>query len=340
MDKIQGKKADIIIVDDLTTKYSTHSDKRLMHKVFTHYIKERDPMIITKEGSEVAFSFEVGKPIMRNKFAPVAPIHIYEALANRGYVPQRILLLAHDVYKHENRDRYMALFNRGPWKDTHIIMDNSLIEVGNAITLNEIEEAVRCVEADVVVLPDSLTDGPKSAELTIAAWDEWKTRFSAPYRGDKKIELMAVIQGETEKGFMQALEMIASKIAPDWISVPRRTESKFGYNRMELIDFVRMFFPDLPIHLLGFSEYPWNDILAAQLSDVKSIDSAAPLRLPNGDVFSNAGSPRITYETVNFGHVEECQVAHDWWLEAKYEDYMLRNIQKVDKLINGDYGVA
>lgn len=262
------------------------------------------------------------------KFAPVAPIHIYEALANRGYVPDNILLLAHDVYKHENRDRYMALFNRGPWKDTHIIMDNSLIEVGNAITLNEIEEAVRCVNADVVVLPDSLTDGIASAELTVAAWDEWKTRFSAPYRGDKPIQLMAVIQGETEKGFMQALEMIATNIAPDWISIPRRTESKFGYKRIELIDFVRMFFPSQPIHLLGFSEYPWNDILAAQLSDVVSIDSAAPLRLPNGDVFSNAGPSRVNKET-----------GVDWWDTCKYEHYMLQNIQKVDKLIKSTYGV-
>lgn len=261
------------------------------------------------------------------KFAPVAPIHIYEALANRGYVPQNILLLAHDVYNVKNRDRYMALFKRGPWKDTHIIMDNSLIEVGNAISLDEIEEAVRAVEADVVVLPDSLTDGLESAKLTVEAWDKWKTRFSSPYRGDKAIQLMAVVQGETQKGFFGALEYLAKEIDPDWISIPRRTESKFGYTRERLIDFVQMFFPEKPIHLLGFSEYPWEDIAAAQHNLVHSIDSAAPLRSPAP--FSDPGASRVNKET-----------GVDWWDTCKYDHQMLHNIMKVDKLINGTYGKA
>lgn len=243
------------------------------------------------------------------KFAPVAPIHIYEALANRGYLPNNVLLLAHDVVKPENAERYSNLFN-DRWSDTHIIMDNSLIELKGAVDLQMIQEAVGIVDADVVVLPDSLTDGPQSAELTIKDWDLFKTVFDP-----MGVELMAVIQGETELGFMSALEMIAKEIDPDWVSIPRRTESKFGYTRNQLIEYVDIFFPEKPIHLLGFSEFPWNDILAARNPRVRSIDSTVPLRVDMP--FSDSGPSR-----------------GDWWETVTFDKKMLDGIKKVNDLIN------
>lgn len=228
-----------------------------------------------------------------SKFAPVAPIHIYEAMANRGYQPENILLLAHDVVKNENLERYERLF-QGKWASTHIIMDNSVIELGGAVDLGMIQEAVSIVDADVVVLPDSLTDGPASAELTIKDWDLFKTVFDP-----MNVALMAVVQGETEYGFMSALERIAKEIEPDWISIPRRTESKFGYTRNQLIEYVDIFFPKKPIHLLGFSEFPWNDILAARNPRVRSIDSTVPLRVEMP--FSDSGPSRGNWwDTVTF----------------------------------------
>jgi hypothetical protein len=242
-----------------------------------------------------------------NKFAPVAPIHILEALKNRGYVPDNILLLAHDVAKEPKR--FEALFRT--WSKTHIIMDNSLIELGGAVDLHMCREACDVVDADVLVLPDSLTDGLESAKLTIESWDRFKTVFDPI-----GVELLAVVQGETQRGFFGALELLSQKIDPDWISIPRRTESKFGYHRYELIHFVDMFFSSKPLHLLGFSEYPWEDIRAAQHSRVRSIDSAAPLRSPNP--FSDPGPSRGT-----------------WWEDAIYDDSMYVNIDYVDRLING-----
>lgn len=249
-----------------------------------------------------------GKPV--TKFAPVAPIHIYEAMANRGYVPDNILLLAHDVVKEENRKRYEDLFiNR--WATTKIIMDNSLIELGGSVDLPMLKDAVDIVAADVVVLPDSLTDGMESARLTLENWDPFRTAFD-------NIKTLVVIQGETQKGFFGALEWLAKEIDPDWISIPRRTESKFGYHRRELIDFVELFFPDKPIHLLGFSEYPWEDVMAARHESVLSIDSAAPLRSPYP--FSDPGAPRVKNGV-------------DWWDTCKFDKSMLQNIQKINDLI-------
>ena len=252
----------------------------------------------------------------KRKFAPVAPIHIYEAMKNRGYVPDNILLLAHDVVKEENRARYEALF-LGAWASTHIIMDNSLIELKGAVDLDMCKAAVDIVNADVLVLPDSLTDGIESAELTIKSWDQFKTVFDPI-----NVELLAVVQGETQKGFFGALELLASEIDPDWISIPRRTESKFGYHRAELIPYVDMFFPNKKLHLLGFSEMPWEDIRAAQHHRVTSIDSAAPLRSPKP--FSDPGAPRVVDGV-------------DWWNTCTFDMKMMENIQEVDALINKQY---
>lgn len=268
---LAGKRADTILVDDLTSK---------------------------------------------KKFAPVAPIHIYEAMKNRGYVPDNILLLAHDVVKPDNKERYATLFN-GAWSNTHVIMDNSLIELKGAVDLDMCKEAVDIVNADVLVLPDSLTDGIESAELTIKSWDRFKTVFDP-----MNVELLAVVQGETQKGFFGALELLASEIDPDWISIPRRTESKFGYHRAELIPYVDMFFPSKKLHLLGFSEFPWEDIRAAQHHRVSSIDSAAPLRSPKP--FSDPGPSRVVDGV-------------DWWDTCTFDMKMLDNIQEIDTLINKQY---
>lgn len=274
---------------------------------------------------EVMWMDELGAS-KKKKFAPVAPIHIYEAMKNRGYVPDNILLLAHDVVKPENRDRYANLF-QGTWSDVHIIMDNSLIELKGAVDLSMCKEAVGIVDADVIVLPDSLTDGIESAELTIKSWDQFKTVFDP-----MGVELLAVVQGETQKGFFGALELLASEIDPDWISIPRRTESKFGYHRAELIPYVDMFFPSKKLHLLGFSEYPWEDIRAAQHHRVTSIDSAAPLRSPKP--FSDPGPSRVTKRPIAGGGYD---TPIDWWDTCTFDMKMLENIQEVDALINKAY---
>jgi hypothetical protein len=265
----------------------------------------------TRYGKSLAMS-EYVETMMRmfkpmNKFAPVAPIHILEAFKNRGYVPDNILLLAHDVVKQP--ERFEALFQA--WNETHIIMDNSVIELGGAVDIGMCVDACKIVDADVMVLPDSLTDGVESAKLTISSWDPFKTVFDP-----MGVELLAVVQGETEKGFFSALELLANEISPEWISIPRRTEAKFGYHRKDLIDFVDMFFPNASIHLLGFSEYPWQDIRAAQHPRVRSIDSAAPLRVKMP--FSDPGPSR-----------------GDWWETAEFSMQMLESIQEVNALIQG-----
>lgn len=238
------------------------------------------------------------------KFAPVAPAHIYNAMFNRGYVPSTVLLLAHDVVK--KKEEYYNTFKR--FKGT-IIMDNSLVENGMAVDFDMVYTAVEVVNAPIAVLPDVLNDGFDSSLQTVAAWDRWKRDLPGT-------KLMAVLQGKSVDDFFRGAEYIKNNIDPDWISVPRCIQGIDGKDRSWYVNWANTLFPDKPIHLLGQSDFIWEDIVAASLPAVKSIDSAAPLRVPAQHLLSIDAGPR-----------------GDWWDTAVFEQNMIDSCVRMDSLI-------
>lgn len=244
-----------------------------------------------------------------NKFAPVVPYHFYQQFLLHNYVPGSVLLLAHDVVAHPRE--YKELFADPKWCRTTIFMDNSLVELKKAVDIEMVAEAVDIIDRPqvVVICPDVMAEAQASAKLTMDAWPEWSWRF-------RHHQTLVVIQGNTMPGFLGCAELLA-ELHPNWVSIPRVTENLFGYHRRELIPFVKALFPSTKLHLLGFSDYIWEDLRAAAHPNVLSIDSAVPFRMGSNRILSEEIPPR-----------------GDWWAKAVFTPEMLERCEAVNEMID------
>ncbi|MEB3089950.1 hypothetical protein, partial [Parvimonas sp. M20] len=82
-------------------------------------------------------------------FAPVAPIQILESLYNYGYdaFGEYHLLLAHHIM--EEPERFKALFERISGDMSvfpTVIIDNSLVELGEAVALDMVRDAAAIIK--------------------------------------------------------------------------------------------------------------------------------------------------------------------------------------------------
>lgn len=242
------------------------------------------------------------------KFAPVAPFHIYRNFQIHGYTPKTVLLLAHDVVAHKKE--YAEVFNENAWDNTTIIMDNSVVELKQAVDAEMVFDAAETVAADIVVLPDVLNSGEQTIKATMDVLEEWRWKF-------REYELMSLIQGSHTEEWLHCLEVTLAEINPDWIGIPRCAEDNtlINMHRIELVNIVNMC-TKKPIHLFGFSESPHQDLLAAKHPQVQSIDSASPLRLDDADyIFTNPG-PR-----------------GDWWDKCTFNPVMIEICHAINSYI-------
>lgn len=256
---------------------------------------------------------EIECRLSTHKFAPVVPFHFYQQFLIHNYRPESILLLAHDVVAHPKE--YEELFKDARWRDTTIFMDNSLVELKKAVDINMVHEAVEIVgphkKQVIVICPDVMAEAQASANLTIEAWPEWSWKF-------KDFQKLVVIQGSNMPGFLDCAETICnSGIIPDWVSIPRVTENAFGYHRKELIPYISAIFPNKKIHLLGFSDFIWEDLRAAADYRVRSIDSAVPFRMQTLNILSEKVPPR-----------------GNWWETAKFSLHHLKIVGEINAYIN------
>lgn len=248
------------------------------------------------------------------EFAPVGPIQVLEGLYNFG--PSMFgayhLLLAHHTI--EEADRFAALFKRieqeGHFGDGEltIIMDNSIVELGNSVDAATIAHAVSIIEDNCAparvypVLPDVMGEGAATREAIEDSYDSWSRLVGGH-------GFMAVLQGETMEDYEETLEMVTSVDYPEIVAlgVPRILTAQHGSRRPATVKAVAT---EMMVHLLGFSDDMRDDFECARLSDVSGIDSAVPLRTP--DVFT----PFITTEKRD----------PDWFREATVTPHMINNL--------------
>lgn len=248
------------------------------------------------------------------KFAPVCPIHIYEALAERGeeYIGDYFLLLAHDVLA--NQKRYEQFFK---YRNATIIMDNSVIELGNACTAQNLIEAAETIGAgnDVcVAIPDVLQDGVATLERAQRFLDEWHSFANA-----HKFGKMYIPQGKDITDFSISMEQ-ALYTFPDefeWVGIARNLTDRIFPTRKIAAGYISRIVGDhVRLHLLGFSDNVADDIDTCQhlAPYIEGIDSAVPLRLGTknvavgvADAFPGTG-PR-----------------GDWWDTVQMNDLLAEN---------------
>lgn len=206
-----------------------------------------------------------------SNFAPVVPIQIANAYKEAGMLGNYHLLLAHDVV--ENIPDYMEVYQD---PTNFIIMDNSVIELGHPIGLEDMKTACLAVGAAVAVLPDELLQKNATLEATNKALDAWQVLWDLGLSG------MAVPQGETYDEWLECAEQMLLDSRIGYIGIPKNVRQELGVSRVIAIEDIHALSDsDVHIHLLGFSDDIGDDIAAARVRNkgVMGIDSAVPPRL-------------------------------------------------------------
>jgi hypothetical protein len=180
------------------------------------------------------------------------------------------LMLAHDCAARP------SLYKGVVPERSFVIMDNSLIELGQPVTDGAIMvKALEAVPSNCVVLPDVAHNCDKTVELSKQAAAEWKGLPGYPF-------LMGVPQGNTLEEYVQcALQLKEIEGLLYW-GIPRTVVNKLG-SRRELVQKMREIGTKYhrglnDIHLLGFSDNIPDDMLCSKLQGVMGIDSAVPIR--------------------------------------------------------------
>lgn len=252
---------------------------------------------------------------MPAQFAPVVPIHILQRLDEHGQAGRYHLLLAHDVVKHKRA--YHKFFVKNCTRYNTVIMDNSVVELGGAVDLDMVEEAVEATRAGVVVLPDVYLYGPATVEATLTAIQPWfnrLTKLAMPIP-----QFMCVPQGQTYNEWVKCAEALANDKYIKWWGVPRNFTDRLG-SRVEALQILHMLNSDRKIHLLGFSDNIVDDMLAARYGIAEGIDSAVPIRAA-----SYNKEMSLTLEVPPRG---------DWWETAEFSMGMVYNAAKTRKMLD------
>ena len=220
------------------------------------------------------------------RFSPVAPIQVLEVMFHSG--PNQFgnyhLLLAHHTV--EEPERFAVLFNAAAnWWNARgynftVIMDNSLVECGGAVSKDMVMDAADLIRKSlpygnsnevVAVLPDAMGDGITTRELVRCSIDSWTETAR-----ELGLSLMGVTQGYDAADFRRSLETLSADHRIKWLGVPRVLHKTMGSRVWAARDAVET---GKQIHLLGFSDDMHDDFAASRVPGIRGIDSAVPIRL-------------------------------------------------------------
>lgn len=200
-------------------------------------------------------------------FAPVAPPELLMLMKEADLLGDYHLLLAHDVAARS--ELYAEIFDD---VEATIIMDNSLIELGEPVSTDIMHAALEAVPSNYIVLPDHLGDVRATIIATQDVVDDWDAEFAGP-NGPK---LMGVIHGNTIPEIGWCMQEFKNMPIHSY-AIPKIVGDTIGSRRY----IVELCIHEgcVPIHLLGFTNDAEDDAHCVQLQHVIGIDSAVPQRL-------------------------------------------------------------
>lgn len=223
-----------------------------------------------------------------------------------------VMLLTHLVEKYPS---YVEEALKHP--DTYIILDNSLIELGGALSMERLIDAAKKVYADEIILPDVFMDGKATYESTLKSI-EWLKE----HKELGSFNLMAVCHGTTEEEFKECFDKLNSLEEITTIGIPKVMSSMpwvKDKNRKSLYNI----FKDThkQIHFLG-SWYNLSELLnlgTAVWNKVRSADTC----LPSLDIIQGLGFNEDRNGTINL------EKEYPELTDEKYRKFM----QKLEKEI-------
>ncbi len=163
------------------------------------------------------------------------------------------MALTHLVLKYPDyADHYKKLVEQGAF----VILDNSLIELGEAASLEKVLEAAAIINPSEIVLPDVYKKGDDTINAVDNALIELRrlAKENGPER--YRFQLQAVCHGETEEEWKETWHNLQQYHELCTIAIPKVTEHQFG-SRTPLVKWaLENNEENKEIHLLGC----WSDI--------------------------------------------------------------------------------
>ncbi len=206
------------------------------------------------------------------RFAPISSLAVAKRLDKDGLLGPYHLLLAHDVIGKEIEYKWFYKQLHKRWgRDLFIIMDNSLVELGRPLPAADLLHAVKIVQANVLVLPDKLSDMIEITFRSYQAYGHIEQLGSLPHY----CSYMGVLQGRSIERILLLGQLLRKLHGVKYFSVPRVMTEQFG-TRKDVVEAVWKAFR-LPIHLLGFSGNIADDMMCGLLPEVIGMDSAVPI---------------------------------------------------------------
>lgn len=167
------------------------------------------------------------------EFCSIVPLGYNTLVTNRPYT----MLLAHLAL---NNPDYVYLYSHS---SSYKIMDNSIIELGDAFSIQELVLCAVSCKVNEIILPDVFMD-PKATLRKVRSSIAWLK--SHGYFG--KFKLMAVCHGNNLEEFSRYFKIFSKMKDIDVIGIPKVITKWIG-NRGNLEKLVKT--TDKPIHLLG-----------------------------------------------------------------------------------------
>jgi hypothetical protein len=169
----------------------------------------------------------------------------------------------------QRRDAYEHFFQ--VHDDQFIIIDNGVIELGFPLPARELYKAAALVNAQLVVMPDTIDDGKMTVKQVRLAIEDFR-------KLDHATDTMGVVQGTTFEECMECARQLVD-LGVDWLGVPKGLTPNLG-SRVPLVQALASEY-DLPMHILGFTDQNEDDIMAAVAHRlVRGIDAATPIWSP------------------------------------------------------------
>lgn len=179
------------------------------------------------------------------KIAFINPIHYLE-LQNSDYH----LALTHLVLKYP---KYAQFYKECREKGDFVILDNSLIELGEAVEIDKVLEAAEIINPNEIVLPDVFLNKNETINTVI------KTLFELVSKKGtiSKYKLQVVCHGKNDKEWKECWDTFSVYPEIDCIAIPKVTTTIFKGGRPEAVRYALENNPNnKDIHLLGI----WEDV--------------------------------------------------------------------------------
>ena len=224
------------------------------------------------------------------KFCSITPVKNSDLMYKNDYV----MLLAHLSKNNANYSDLARL--SGCYK----IMDNSIIELGEAFSMEDlIKEAIKC-DVNEIILPDVFENGSETIKA-VKESIEWLKDHNLIGR----FKLMAVCHGKGPKEFSDTLHALLEIPEIDVIGYPK-VLSTWMTSRVRSAEYTAANC-DKEIHLLGC----WDSLKELrELSHdtkIRSMDTCLPalLAMYNMDTFDDRHGLKIDLDTSKINNMEK-----------------------------------